>query len=154
MEYRCGYCNLDFPDIYDYLHHECKFYSGQYVMQVCNGFSMFSKAFNLFKSSNEGHTGSIYQNEKDRSMLTDISLKAVSQIRDFLKHNENQSFKETLNENPALEQSLNNIEHCNQVQIFTHEKVPDFNLSQPSTSYGARQISENFAQRSSIPPSV
>ncbi|GFY52353.1 hypothetical protein TNIN_32071, partial [Trichonephila inaurata madagascariensis] len=132
---KCKYCNLYFPELYDYFHHHCKFFDGQ--------------------SSNEGHTGSIYLNEDDnKCMSINTHEEAVSQSIDFLQYNENQSWKETSNLKSALEHVCNNTEYCSQVQIFTQEKIPVFNLIQPSTSYGARQISENISQSSSIPPSV
>ncbi|GFY37100.1 zinc finger protein [Trichonephila inaurata madagascariensis] len=155
MEYRCNFCNQDFPDLVDYFHHECKFYDEQYLMQVRNDFSMCPNAFNAFKSSNEEHAGNIHLDEEEnKCMLTDISVKAVSQILDFLKYNENQSCKETTNEKYVPEQVFNKTEYCSQVQRFAHEKNLDFNLNQPSTSHWARQISENIAHSSSIPPSV
>ncbi|GFY75549.1 zinc finger protein [Trichonephila inaurata madagascariensis] len=155
MEYRCNSCNLDFPDIYDYFHHECKFYDAQYHMQVCNDLSMNSYAFEPFKSSNEGHTASIYLNKEDNMCISKKPrVEAVSQIIDFLQCNENQSWKETPNEKSALENVFNKIEYCTQDQGFTHERIPECNLNQPSTSNGTRQISENIVQNSSIPPSV
>ncbi|GFW26818.1 zinc finger protein 99 [Trichonephila clavipes] len=155
MEYRCPHCDLDFPDIYYYFEHECKFYDLEYVKQVCDDISKCSNAFNLFKSSNEGHAGNIHQNEEDNQcILTDTSAKAVSQIKDFLKYNENQTCKETPNEKSVTEQVFNKSEYCRQVQRFTPEKNPDSNLNQLSTSQRARQISENIVQSSSIPPSV
>ncbi|GFY37099.1 uncharacterized protein TNIN_206811 [Trichonephila inaurata madagascariensis] len=155
MEYRCNSCNQDFPDLVDYFQHECKFYDEQYLMQVRNDFSMCPDAFNAFKSSNEEHAGNIHLDEEENNcMLTDTSVKAVSQIIDFLKYNEYQSSKETTNEKSAPVQVFNKIEYCSQVQRFTHEKNPDFNLYQPSISHGARQISDNIAQSISIPPSV
>ncbi|GFY65696.1 zinc finger protein [Trichonephila inaurata madagascariensis] len=129
-------------------------------MQVRNDFSMCPNAFNAFKSSNEEHAGNIHLGEKENNcMLTDTSVKAVSQIKDFLKHNENQSCKETSNEKSAPKQVFNKIEYRSQVQRKnfrerTHEKNLDLNLNQPSTSHGEREISENIAHSSSIPPSV
>ncbi|GFT94755.1 zinc finger protein 16 [Trichonephila clavipes] len=87
-------------------------------------------------------------------MLTDTSAKVVSQIKDFLKYNEKQLCKETPNEKSVTEQVFNKSEYCSQVQRFKHEKNPDSNLNQLSTSQRARQISENIVQSCSIPPSV
>ncbi|GFU97846.1 zinc finger protein 316 [Trichonephila clavipes] len=155
MENRCDTCNLEFPDFFHLLHHECKLIDPNYVKQVCNDLSECSHAFNLFKSSNEGDAGNIPQNEEDNQcMLTETSAKAVSQIKDFLKYNENQSCKETPNGKSVTKPILNESEYCSQVQTFTDEKNPDFNLNQLSTSQRARQISENIVQISSIPPSV
>ncbi|GFU97824.1 zinc finger protein [Trichonephila clavipes] len=155
MEYRYPHCDLDFPYIYHYFEHECKFYDLKYVKQVCDDFSKCSNAFNLFKTSNEGRAENIHQNEEDNQcMLTDNSAKAVNQIKDFLKYNENQLCKETPNEKSVTEQVFNKSKCCSQVQRFTHEKNPDSNLNQLSTSQRARQISENIVQSSSIPPSI
>ncbi|GFU97823.1 hypothetical protein TNCV_2610541 [Trichonephila clavipes] len=77
MEYSCDTCNLEFPDLFHLLHHECKLIDPNYVKQVCNDLSECSHAFNLFKSSNEGHAGNIPQNEEDNQcMLTETSAKA------------------------------------------------------------------------------
>ncbi|GFV05820.1 uncharacterized protein TNCV_5035591 [Trichonephila clavipes] len=116
---------------------------------------MCSNAFSLSKSSNEGHTGSIYLNEEEnKCMPINTHKETVNQSIDFLQYKENQSCKETPNEKSALQQDFNNTEYCSQVQIFQHEKIHDFNLNKPSTSFRARQISENIPQTSSIPPSV
>ncbi|GFR07839.1 zinc finger protein [Trichonephila clavata] len=114
MDYRCDPCNLDFTDIQQYLDHDCKSYVDQSVTQVCKDISMCINAFSLFKSTREGHAGNTPANEEqNKGISNDASVKEKRLILVFLKCNENKSYKETPNEKSALQQRLKNTEYFN-----------------------------------------
>ncbi|GFR04043.1 uncharacterized protein TNCT_330371 [Trichonephila clavata] len=99
MDYRCDPCNLDFTDIQQYLDHDCKFYVDQSVTQVYKDISMCINAFNLFKSTREGHAGNTPANEEqNKGISNDASVKEKRLILDFLKCNENKNQESNLNQ--------------------------------------------------------
>ncbi|GFW26887.1 zinc finger protein [Trichonephila clavipes] len=151
MAYKCDHCNLDFYDFEHYLHHDCKFKDEQVLSQVFNDNLLCTNAFISFKTSRETHKSNVVANEGNQCMLTGNSVEDRRLVLDFLKCSENQPRKEKPNEK-ALLLDFNNLGYCSEVQSSANQKNQKTNLNQPSTSFALRQISENYAQTSSIPP--
>ncbi|GFY46412.1 uncharacterized protein TNIN_380351 [Trichonephila inaurata madagascariensis] len=154
MAYRCDPCNLDFSDFEQYLHHDCKFQDEQILSQYSNNISMYTNAFISFKTSRERHRSNVLVNEGNQCMLTGNSVEDISLIFDFLKCSENSARKETPNEKAALlPAGFNIFGYSSGIQSSTNQKNQKPNLNQLSTSLTVRQVSENYAQNRSNPPS-